>query len=382
LKRAFIGLIAWAFLAGCATDAKNIEKLNYATALGVDFVDGQYHGYVQFINLQSVAKATDGKQTSKKAWVGKGVAPSLEQALFDIYRTAQERVFWGHVTAIVISDEALKQGIDTIYDSISRYYEFRLTPWVYATRGPIREILSMGGFYEQSTLSTILQEPKEIHSQTSFVEPIKLHKLMSRINEPGYTVCIPSVAVNTEQWKAELKPEPKLAIDGAIFMKQDKVKSFMSLKELSGLRWIRPGTVRAGIPVPDKTNPEVEVVFDHPKAKYELVRENERLRYRLSMRAKGYIVNWDGVEFASFNELIEQTKKAIEREIRQVVRDGNNRKTDVLNLEHELFRNHFRLWKSERWNEEDFLSPDVLEAIDLHLEIVHSGLERSKIALK
>jgi len=237
------------------------------------------------------------------------VAPSLEQALFDIYRTAQERVFWGHVTAIVISDEALKQGIDTIYDSISRYYEFRLTPWVYATRGPIREILSMGGFYEQSTLSTILQEPKEIHSQTSFVEPIKLHKLMSRINEPGYTVCIPSVAVNTEQWKAELKPEPKLAIDGAIFMKQDKVKSFMSLKELSGLRWIRPGTVRAGIPVPDKTNPEVEVVFDHPKAKYELVRENERLRYRLSMRAKGYIVNWDGVEFASFNELIEQRKR-------------------------------------------------------------------------
>ncbi|RED89187.1 Ger(x)C family spore germination protein [Cohnella phaseoli] len=373
-------LVLTLLLSGCSADARNIEKLNYATALGIDYFDGQYHGYVQFINLQSIGKSTDGKPKGKKTWVGEGIASSFEEALFDIYRTAQERVFWGHVTAIVISEEALKRGIDSIYDSISRYYEFRLTPWVYATRGRVDEILTTGGFFEQPTLSTILQEPTEAYTQTSFIKPIKLHRLMSNIYEPGYTVCIPSLAVNTKQWKADMKPDPKLMVEGAVFMKRDRYQSYMSLKELAGLRWVRSGTVRAAIPVPDRTDPEVQVVFDYPKTKYHLIQEGENPRFRLSMKAKGYVVNWAGGNYTSLDELANETKKAIEREIRQLIHNGQARKTDVFNLEHDLFRNHYRFWKSGKWNEKELISTKAIDQIDLRLNIVHSGTEKSKFA--
>ncbi|WP_372637026.1 Ger(x)C family spore germination protein [Cohnella sp.] len=375
-------LVLTLLLSGCAADARNIEMLNYATALGIDYIDGQYHGYVQFINLQSVAKTTDGKPEGTKTWVGEGIASSFEQALFDIYRTAQERVFWGHVTAIVISEEALKRGIDSIYDSISRYYEFRLTPWVYATRGPVDQILTAGGFYDQPTLSTILQEPTEAYTQTSWIEPIRLHRLISSVYEPGNTLCIPSLAVNAKQWKAEMKPDPKLMVEGAVFMKQDRYHSYMSLKELAGLRWVRSGTVRAAIPVPDRTHPEVQVVFDYPKPKLQLIEEGENPRFRLSMKAKGYVVNWAGGNYTSLDELTGETKKAIEREIRQLVRKGYARKTDVLNLEYDLFRNHYRFWKSGRWNEKKLISPEAVDQIDLRLDIVHSGSEKSKLVNK
>jgi len=363
---------------GCMTDVKNIEKLNYATAIGVDYKGGQYHGYVQFINLPSIAKSSEGKKEPAKVWIGEGVGSSFEEAFFEIYKTAQEEIFWAHVTAIVISQEAFKRGIESIYDSISRYYEFRLTPWVFSTRGEIKDILSAQGFYEQSTMSTILQEPLSTYYQTSLIEPIKLHRLMSRIYEPGYTVCVPSLTLSSKPWSLGNKPEPKLNIEGGLFLKNDKFKSFIPLTELTGLRWVRPHTVRAGVPVPNQDKPMVQMIIENPKPKFKMIQGGNHPRFRLELKLKGYVTNWTITGFRNLEELRDATEKAIEQEIRKVVETGKTHQTDVLNLEHYLFRDHYRLWKSEQWSKEQLLSPDTIDKIAFRLDITHSGTEKGK----
>ncbi|TVY02026.1 Ger(x)C family spore germination protein [Cohnella terricola] len=363
---------------GCTTDIKNIEKMNYATAIGVDYINGQYHGYVQFINLPSVAKTTDGKKELAKVWIGEGTGNSFEESFFEIYQTAQEEIFWGHVTAIVISQEAIKRGIESIYDSISRYYEFRFTPWVYTTRSSVKNILSAKGFYDQSTMSTILQAPLGNYSQTSLVEPLKLHRLMSRIYEPGFTVCVPSLALNPKPWSINNKPAPKLEIEGAVFLKNDKFKSYIPIAELAGLRWVRPKTVRAAIPVPNKEKPTTQVVIEYPKVKFRMIQGGSLPRFHLGLKLKGYVTNWSVSGFRNAHELTDATEKAIEREIRQLAETGRTYQTDILNLEHYLYRDHYRLWKSKQWSEEQIRSPDALDGIDFHLKIIHAGTEKGK----
>lgn len=49
----------------CESDMKEIQNLNFATALGVDFKDGKYQLYVQLVGLDSVAK-TEGEKVKRK----------------------------------------------------------------------------------------------------------------------------------------------------------------------------------------------------------------------------------------------------------------------------------------------------------------------------
>lgn len=259
---------------GCANDVKDIERLNYATAMGVDYKEGKYYGYIQFIDMMSEAKLAEGQKEPTKIWIGEGEGDTFEETFFNLYRTAQERIYWGHMTAIVISESAMKQGIGSIVDSFTRYYEFRLTPWIYGTKDSVRDILNLGGFYGQSPLKTILHEPEETYTQTSNIKSIRLHRLIRDLNEPGYTSCIPTLAVNKKQWLEKGKQKPLLNIDGAIFYTSGKFRSYIPLRQLSGLRWIQEG-VRAGIPVPNPKQSVLQMVIDNPKTKIKVVQDRK-----------------------------------------------------------------------------------------------------------
>jgi spore germination protein KC len=377
LRCALIVMVGLLFCSGCATDVKDIDKLNYVSAIGMDYVDGKYHGYIQLIDFQSVAKTSDGQRQPAKIWVGEGVGSSFEESLFDLYRTAQERIYWGHMTAVVISESALKQGFGEVYDSIIRYYEFRLTPWVYGTRESIKDIFSTAGFFGQSPLSTILHEPEGTYSQTSSIKPIKLHRLIGQINEPGFTSCIPTLALNKKQWKEKNKIESKLMIDGAMFLKNESYLSYIPLKELAGLRWIQRGTVRAGVPVPNKTEPSVQIVVDKPKTKLKLNMAGDDIRYNIDMKATGYIVNRTQNSLLELRQLTEKTTEVIEQEIRKSFLAGLKKHTDIYNLEHNLYRYHYREWKAISPAESRLLNKNEIGDIHIDLNIEHSSSEKN-----
>lgn len=361
---------------GCTTDVKDIEKLNYVSAIGVDYKDGKYHGYIQFIDYFSAAKTADGQKQPAKIWVGEGVGDNFEESLFNLYRTAQEKIYWGHLTAIVISEAAFKQGIGSIYDSFVRYSEFRLTPWVYGTKESIKDIFSTTGFYGQSPLSTILHEPQGIYSQTSLIKSIKLHRLINQINEPGFTSCIPVLAINKKQWTEKNTSEPKLMIDGAIFLKNENYRSYIPLQELSGLRWIQSGSVRAALTIPSKKNSTVQIAIDEPKTKLKLINIEDKPHYNVDMKATGYIVSRTKNNLMGLQELTEKTKDAIEKEIKDLYKTGLKRRTDVLNLEYNLYRNHFRQWKAMSPAEDTWLAQNTIHDIHIDLNITHSSSEK------
>nr|WP_276510076.1 Ger(x)C family spore germination protein [Paenibacillus qinlingensis] len=358
---------------GCATDVKDIDKINYASTIGVDYKDGKYHGYIQFNDFQTVAKTTDTQRSSAKIWVGEGVGDSFEESLFDLYRTSQEIIFWGHVTAILISEAAFKQGIRSIYDSFVRYYEFRLTPWVYGTRESVKDILSTGGFFGQSPLSTILHEPTGNYSQTSYIKPIKLHRLISQMNENGFTSCIPTLAVNKKNWVEKKNKEPKLMIDGAIFLKNEFYKSYIPLEELTGLRWIQAGSVRAGVSVPSKTEPSVQIVIENPKTKLKMVKIDDQPQYNIDMKASGYVVSRTNNNLLGLQQLTQKSTEDIVKEIRKTFMEGLKRKTDIYNLEYDLFRYHYQEWKATSQVEGTLLNENEIRDIHIDLNIKHTG---------
>lgn len=348
---------------GC-TDIKETQDLNYATAIGVDYRDGKYHTYIQLVDLMKVAKTEGAETTPAKMWVSKAEGEIFIDSFFEIYKTAQERFVWAHVTAIVLTEAALQQGFQEIFDGLTRYHEFRLTPWVYGTNEPIQDILSAQGFFGQTSLNTILHHPESIFQQSSELKPIQLFELARQVYEPAYTANLPSLSINKSQWKVGKKQEPKLYLNGAYFIKNDQYKGFFSIKELKGMRWTTTEMERIQVLIPNEEGPSFLTVFEDPKVKF----LSNGPKVDIVVNVKGNLANRDKNKSLKLTEMKKLCEAIIKEEIHGQFELGIEKETDFLNLDHILYRDNWKVWRKE-----PKLTQASLNKVKVNVDIIHSG---------
>ncbi|WP_338449494.1 Ger(x)C family spore germination protein [Niallia oryzisoli] len=367
---------------GCDHDIGSIENQNFGTAIGVDYQDGEYYVYIQMIGLSSVAKSADGEKAPAEVYVSKTNGETFIDAFFKAYHTAQERILWAHVTAIVVSEAALEKGMDSIFDGLTRYYEFRPTPWMFATKSSMVDILSSTGFFNQSSLKTILHNPKNSYEQSSTIRPVKLNQFARDFFEPGRTTYIPSLKLDDTQWKKNKKNEIKLAIDGAFFLSNQKYKGYFPYEKLKGMRWLNPKTERASILLPNKQKPEFLAVLEDQMVKIQPEKQNGNVRFTILYLANGIISNRMKNNTINATAMEDYVKKGIISEVRQLYQLGLEHDIDFLNLEHQLYRYYHSDWKQLK-AQDTKLREDSLKSIEAHISLEHSGsFKNRKITIK
>lgn len=368
IKRSYLCVLISSIIliSGC-TDIKPIEKINFATALGFDFKDGKYHGYLQLIDFGNIAKSETGVKEPPKVYVAVGEGSSINEALTKIINTSQTNIFFGHVTAIVLSETVIKKGFYDIYDALSRNHEFTLSPWIYGTKDPIEKIFSVHGFFNKTSLDTILHRPLDNFTQISTIKPKQLYQFAREVFEPNYTTYLPSLTVNEQQWKKNQKSEPKLAYEGAFFMQNQHYKGFYMLNELEGLRWVIKGTKRVNIFISNKGNPAMSVII-YPKVKY----KDNGTSLSIIIRGKGIIIGRKTNQFRHVDDVEESANSYIKKEVDALYKLGVKKETDFLNLEHTLFRKDYKNWRTLFKNGDAPVKPDILKDIDVKIKVKHS----------
>ncbi|MCM3768468.1 Ger(x)C family spore germination protein [Neobacillus niacini] len=382
LLMAFSILLVLLLVPACGHDIGEIENQNFATAVGVDFRDGKYHVYIQMLGLTSIAKKEGGAKVPSEVYVSETSGATFIDAFFKAYYTAQERFLWAHVTAIVLSEDALKKGLGSIFDGLTRYYEFRPTPWIFGTKDSMVDILSTGGFFNQNSLNTILHSPESTYEQSSTIHPVKLNQFAREFFEPGRTTYIPSLTINDKQWKKNKKNEGKLAINGAFFIDTQKYKGYFPYKKLKGLRWLTPETVRASLLLPNGKNPEFLAVLEDQMVSIHPEKQNGNFRFTIVYRANGIVSNRMKNNTINVRAMEEFVKKGIITEVRQLYQLGVKHKIDFLNLEHQVYRKHNTEWKKLK-DQDTLLREDSIKSIEAHITLEHSGsFKNRKIRIK
>ncbi|MGD6842489.1 Ger(x)C family spore germination protein [Bacillus infantis] len=365
-----------------ACDIAEIENQNFATALGVDYQDGKYHLYIQMLGLGSVAKSEGGEKAPPEVYVSESSGETFIDAFFKAYGTAQERFLWAHVTAIVLSEAALEKGLDSVFDGLTRYYEFRPTPWIFGTKEPLIDILSTGGFFNQTSLNTILHSPESTYKQNSTIRPIKLNQFAREFFEPACTSYVPSLTIVQTQWKKNKKNEPKLAFNGAFFLADQKYKGYYSYDQIRGIRWLTPETLRAPLLLPNEKKPEFLAVLEDQSIKVQTEKQGESFRFTIFYYANGIISNRIRNNIINPDSMEEYTKKGVIKEIRQLYQLGIEHDIDFLNLEHQLYRHYHSDWKKLK-DQQNLLTEDSLKAIEAYITLEHSGsFKNRKITIK
>jgi len=358
-------------LTGC-WDLKSIQDLNYLTAVGFDYEDGKYVVYVQMLDFSSVAKSETGKSTQPiPVWVGKGKGRTPNEAFNNLYRSSQMRIFYGQISAMVISDRLMKHGLADLAEMPRRYYEMRYTPWVFGSKLPIGELFAVTPFFNLSPMLSLLHQPLESYKQESLVAPISLREFIANYSEPGRTTMLPSLSITDKAWKSGQQPSPMLEIDGLFAFRKDRYCGWLGMQDLRGLRWVESKTRRSPLLLVSQGETIGLVSLETPKIRLTPLKREGGIRFKVSVKLTGFIIEL--MEQLPEQDIERLAETFVGREIRDTYTRGLAIRADLLQLEHALYRKRNREWKSWKQETDGLLQPDSLAEVEVRVRLQHAG---------
>ncbi|WP_090911187.1 Ger(x)C family spore germination protein [Paenibacillus sp. cl141a] len=361
-------------LTGC-WDIKEVQDMNYITAIGIDQEDGDFVVYTQMMDFTAVAKSETGKaEKPPQVWTSKTRGKTFDMAVNAIYDSAQLRTSWSHISCILISDTVLKSKVLTKLDTIGRYQEIRMTPWVYGTNESIEQLFNVPAFFNLSPLNTIAHEPSEEYKQRSYIVPIRYFDFMALITEPASTVLLPNLSIDKGTWSLNQKENPKLMINGVFAISEVVSKGFFPNDKLTGLRWMEPDTKRSHVMITNKSGEYAgNVVLSNPKVRKELSIVNGMPQFRINVKLEGNVV--EALDDMNKTEMENQAAAEVREEIISTFKNGIALKTDLYSLEHVLFKKDTRRWKKIHQTSVQPLDAGSLETVHVEVHLDHAGMK-------
>lgn len=359
-------------LSGC-WDIKDLQEINYVTALGFDIEDEEIVIYGQFLDFASVVKTESGSKGTIPVWIGKGKGKTLIDAIDELYRTSQLRIFFGHVNAIVFGEKLLRDrsAMNQVEQFQGRFHELRFTPWVFSTKDPIEKILSTTSVFEFSPRVSILNQPLETYRQRSVFRPMSMRRFALEMNEPSNTTLLPTIALTNTNWSKALRPQEMLEINGAYAMRDEKVLGWLPIENMLGLSWVEPSSYRGPLILSSGGEVEAALILEQPKITIHPSVRGGKPKFKMKVALTGSIVML--LQPKSESELEEEAAREVELQIQELYDEGLKHEADLLNLETALYRKMNREWKMLRDRGALKLTPESLTDIEVSVKIKRTG---------
>jgi len=378
MRKGTLFLLALLPLLGGCWNSNELQTLAYGTALGFDYADGKYTAYVQVLNFANVAKL-EGTEPGKNvpAWIGKGQGVTALEAITDINEASQLPMFWGHVSAIVVTDNVIKSNkYHEIADTLNRYREIRYNIRVYGTKEKLVDIFSVKSLLNFSPLESLLARPTKYYSQRPYIHPILGFQFIASINEPGYSDYLPSIEIDKTAWREDKHRKPMFRINGAYFFNNREYVGWMSESALKGVRWINEQLDMASINIPSGPESSAVVNLHSPHYRVQPIVRDGEVRFAMTLKFNGHIsAMWGNLPDAEVERVV---TAAVAEEIRATFERGVDKGIDVFRLSQQLYRDDPATFKRFIASRPFPLTKESLARVDVRIHIMHSGKFKGK----
>ncbi|WP_051620285.1 Ger(x)C family spore germination protein [Paenibacillus sp. UNC451MF] len=371
----FLFLTMGLLLSGC-WNSTDIDNVDYVNAIGIDYSneEKQYQVYLQLLSFDKVAKSEQGMNMSPTpVWIAVGKGKSYAEAIEKITVESQRRLFWGHVTSLIIGESLLEKGeITTTLQSLFRFYELRYTMWVFGTSDPITEIFQATPNFERSRLRLMMHTPKDNYKQRSYIAPIRLNDFLASYYEPVQSLLLPSITVGKEVWRKNNEPVDSLRYNGVYSFWQQKKTGFFPVEKVKGLRWMDRKTNRAPVTIKEGGKNVAGARLRKPRFAVKINEEGGKPSFDIHVIVKGAISELS--EQVPESVLIRQLQSMVEQEIRETYSNGVKQKTDLLGLGKHLYdrsTSKYRMYADK--GDMFLLTPESLRNVRVEVELTSAG---------
>ncbi|MBA4536942.1 Ger(x)C family spore germination protein [Bacillus aquiflavi] len=340
--------LSCSLLSGC-WDSNEPERMVYAHGIGIDYKDNRYIIQLQMIDLGGLSKLeSSGGPVEEQSEVGKASGRTINEAIFNLYRSTDRRVFWGHLSFIILSESVMEQeGLKFVTDLMNRYRETRYRIWFYSTKDSIEDILLAEPIIGISIARSVLSDPENSFEQSSFIKHIALRELLLKLNEPGHEVVIPAVSV-TKRWKTQKKTDDVIQLDGLTVLTKANLKGFILGEKAKGLRWMDETMHRDDLTIYKNKKPVTEAILKTQNVKIKPVISGGRVDFDIEIKLKASI---NELDFQVNKEFIEkEIKKMVKKEVMKTYKAALEIDADIYRFSDVLYRKNIKEWKKHQHN--------------------------------
>lgn len=359
-------------LSGC-WDVTEPQRMYYVDGLGIDYKEGEYEVYLQLINFTNVAKSESSNPQAAPAEVGQAKGKTLEEALFKLFRSIDQKVFWGHMTYIIFSEEAMQdKHALSIIDSVLRYRETRYQIWTYCTKDPIKDILLLTPILNKSITTSKLSNPLNTEDQETFVEPINFRNLVIGLNEPNHEIGIPYISIN-KNWEMEAQQGQDTAFIGIGVLSKDGFKGFMKNDATRGIQWMHNSTHRGEITfkIDGNETDYLTTTVDKIKVAIKPLVKNSQVTFEVNVKfdatLNGFTTN------VSEEEIRKKIIKEVKKEIITTYEEALAQEIDIYRLSEQLYRKNVKVWKQLEKDGKIPLTPNSISKLKININQLKSG---------
>lgn len=363
-------------LPGC-WDYKEVHHITFVTTIGIDYKDKVFTVYLQALNFANIAQKEGLRPPKHISVVGMGKGATVTEAMFDLYKSEQQRIYWGHISTMIIGEEALKEiTVEQLTDTINRYREIRYNIWVFGTKEPIDKLLDIQPNFGYSPYDSRLMKPDKTYSQFSSIKPMYLYRFLSQYYERGATAMLPMLAYESSHWTEDSKTTPHLILNGAYFYMYKKFRGGLPEDKLIGLRYMEKDASRMFMTISQNGMPAVTFVLNKPEIKTEHSIINGQVYYDIHIEMTGYLDEL--LKEMNQKTMTSLIREKVKREIMETFEAGKKIKADLLNLNTPVYRYAYQDWNQYIWPDKSMDNIHIRN-IDVKVTITYTGKYKARI---
>lgn len=368
-------------LSGC-WDVTEPQRMYYVHGVGVDFKDNQYEVFLQLINFADVAKTESMNTQAAKAEIGRAKGKNLEEAIYKLYRSIDQEVFWGHMAYLVLTEEAMKsEHAISVIDSFLRFRETRYQMYIHCTQEPLEEILLISPILDKSLPNSKLTSPLKTGFVEAYIEPVTFRNLILELNEPSHEAALPLISINKEWKDSEKESEKETHLQGLGILSKDGFKGMIKGDKARGTQWMKKHTTRGDLTFKLDSSEEYLTV-DLEKRDFEIkpiVKGNE-VQFEIDIQVNATVNGFKGK--VTSDEVRKGIIKELTKEIKTTYEAGLNLDVDIYRLSEYLYRDNVKAWKRLEKDGKVPLTKDSISKINVTVNKINPGRKTFQETIK
>lgn len=374
-RKLLVLLLLTIILSGC-WDENQPERMIYINGVGIDYKDGKYDVYAQFANFSNLGKTEQPNSDVQQAEVGHARGNTMDEAIHKLYHSIDQKVYWGHFSYLIVSEEAMKNGkLSPVIDTFIRFKDTRYHIWLYTTQDSVEDILLIRPVLNKAITLSKLGDPKNSFEQESFVQPVDIRMLLIGLDEPSHEAMIPLISIE-ENWKTEEKSIPESVLSGVGVVTPHSFKGFITGDKARGMQWMSNDTKRGQITFKLDGGEYFTMVLAKVKVKIEPIVGEGDVVFDVAIKIDAT------VSTIGENVPIETMKKAIikevEKEVMATYEEALKKDIDIYHFSEKLYRKDVKEWKKHQKDGKLELTKESIRNLDVSLSKFESDRKSFK----
>lgn len=299
----------------------------------------------------------------------------MDEALFKLYHAIDERVYWGHLSLLIFSEEALKkERVNSVLNTLTRYTDTRYNIWVYCTDQPLDQFFITVPVLNKGISLTVIGDPRNSYEQESFIDPIDVRRLIIALDEPGHDANIPYISLKKD-WQTQDGVESTIKINGVGVVTTKEFKGYIKNDDVSGLQWMSNQAKRGEITTKYKEK-YLTVTLRNINVKIKPVVNGNNVKFDINIEFNATLASFE--ENLTSTEIKKQVIEEMKKEIKQTYQAGLEKNMDIYQFSEVLYRKDVKTWKKLQQNGNIKLDNNTIGKININVEKLTSGRKSFK----